>query len=152
MFASHSDFEFSAPPDPDRPGVRHWRMFELTLDAPWFLLSEESSDPNVAGLTRTQTLCIAWEYDLAEVLRSMDTSRVKALTCMWPAERPDEPRWASREVREVWLHSSALGRHVVLGDSAGNHFDCGLVPEHVGKVKVELLLRLPTSPAASRPR
>lgn len=135
------------PPDHSQPGVQHWRMLELTLQAPWFLLSEEVGAPEFSA---TQTLCIAWEYDLADVLQSMDRSRVKGLVCMMPAERPEAPPWSPREIQEVWMHSSAMGRNVVLSDVAGNQFTCGLTPDHVGPIRKELLLRLASRPLSKQ--
>jgi hypothetical protein len=35
----------------------------------------------------------------------------------------------------------------VLADTTGEKFDCGLIPEHVGDVNVELLLRVDAKPA-----
>lgn len=147
MFVSHPSFEFPMPPDHSQPGVQHWRMLELTLQAPWFLLSEEVGAPEFSA---TQTLCIAWEYDLADVLQSMDPSRVKGLVCMMPAERPEAPPWSPREIQEVWVHSSAMGRHVVLSDVAGHQFTCGLTPDHVGPIRKELLLRLASRPLSKQ--
>lgn len=117
-------------------------MVELTLHAPWFLLSVEVVDPDVAGHSMTRTLCIAWEHDLADVIRSLDTFQVKGVVCMMPAWQSPTKQWSSREICEIWLHRSASGQHVTLCDLAGNSIDCGLIPEHVEPVKMELLLRM----------
>jgi len=117
-------------------------MVELPLHAPWFLLSVEVVDPDVAGHSMMRTLCIAWEHDLAEILRSLDTARVKGIVCMMPAWQSPTGQWSSRDICEVWHFRSASGQHVTLRDLAGNSFDCGLIPEHVEPVKLELLLRV----------
>ena len=142
MFVSHPEYEFPIPPALGEPGSQHWRMMELSLHAPWFLLSVEVVDPDVPDLGIMRTLCIAWEHDLAEVLRPLEAKRVKGIVCMMPAwQSPTSQGW-SREIREVWIYRSPGGAHVVLADTTGEKFDCGLMPEHVGDVKMELLLRL----------
>ncbi|WP_444764479.1 hypothetical protein [Roseateles sp.] len=120
---------------------------ELTLHAPWFLLSVEVVDQDEPDLSIMRTLCIAWEYDLADVLRSLEAGRVKGIVCMMPAWQSPTGQWWSREIREVWAYSSTSGKHVVLADTAGEKFDCGLIPEHVGDVEMELLLRVDPKPS-----
>lgn len=152
MFVSHPAYEFPIPPALEEPGSQHWRIMELSLHAPWFLLSVEVVDPDVPDLGITRTLCIAWEYDLAEVLRPIDADRVKGIVCMMPAWQSPTGQWWSREIREVWIYSSAGGKHVVLADTTGKKFDCGLIPEHVGDVKTELLLRVDPKPVGKEPK
>lgn len=153
MFVSQPHYEFPFPPDLSQPGSQHWRMVELTLHAPWFLLSVEVVDPDESDLSFTRTLCIAWEHDLADVLRSLDAVRVKGIVCMMPAWQSPTGQWWSREIREVWVYRSPSGKHVVLVDTAGEKFDCGLIPEHVGDVEMELLLRVdPKPPGQGRAR
>lgn len=151
MFVSHPQYQFPIPAALEDPGVQHWRMVELTLHAPWFLLSVEIVDQNEPDLSITRTLCIAWEHDLTDVLRGLDPTRVKGIVCMMPAWQSPTGQWWSREIREVWLYSSSSGKHVVLADTAGEKFDCGLIPEHVDAVEMELLLRInPKAPCRSR--
>jgi hypothetical protein len=142
MFVSQQRYEFPFPAGLEEPGAKHWRMMELTLHAPWFLLSAEVVDPEGRQPSHTRTVCIAWEHDLADVLRSLDVGRVTGVVCMMPAWRSANGQWSSREVREVWLHSSPGGEHVELIDTAGEKFDCGLIPDHVGAVEAKLLLRV----------
>lgn len=151
MFVSHPEYEFPIPPALEEPGSQHWRMMELSLHAPWFLLSVEVVDPDVPDLGITRTLCIACEYDLAEVLRPIDADRVKGIVCMMPAWQSPTGQWWSREIREVWIYSSPGGKHVVLADTSGEKFDCGLIPEHVGDVNMELVLRVDPKPAGRGP-
>lgn len=142
MFVSQPQYEFPFPPALGQPGAKHWRMVELTLHAPWFLLSVETVDPDEPGYCLTRTLCVAWEHDLADLLRSLEPARVKGIVCMMPAWQSPTGQWWSREIREVWLHRSAGGQHLVLADTDGQKFDGGLVPEHVGDVEMELLIQV----------
>lgn len=150
MFVSQPQYEFPFPPDLEQPGSKHWRMVELTLHAPWFLLSVEIFDIENADLSMTRTMCIAWDYDLAEVLRGLDADCVRGIVCMMPAWASPSGQWSSREVREVWNCTSAAGQSVLLIDAACQEFDCGLVPVHVEPMKKELLLRV--TPATPRQR
>jgi hypothetical protein len=89
-----------------------------------------------------RNFCIAWDCDLANVLRPLDADRVKGIVCMMPAWLSPTGHWWAREIREVWIYRSPGGKHVVLADTEGERFDCGLMPEHVGDVNMELLLRV----------
>lgn len=149
MFVSHPDDEFPFPPALKEPGTQHWRMVELSLHAPWFLLSIDVDDADCQGTSITRTMCIAWEQDLADALGSIPEGRVNGIICMVPRWQASTGQWASREIREVWIHRSAKGQHVVLVDAAGERFDCGLVPEHVGVVERKLVYRVDRVPASS---
>ena len=150
MFVSQPQYEFPFPPALEQPGSQHWRMVELTLHAPWFLLSVEVVDAEIHDCSMTRTICIAWDYDLAEVLRGLDPDLVRGIVCMMPSWQSETGQWASREIHEVWLCKSASGERVVLGDAAGQEFDCGVLPEHELPLQRELLLRM--SPARRRKR
>ena len=76
MFVSQPEYEFPFPPDLAHPGCQHWRVVELTLHAPWFLVSVEIVDPELPDCTVTRTLCIAWDSDLAELLSTLEPDRV----------------------------------------------------------------------------
>lgn len=148
MFVSQPQYEFPFPPGLEQPGSQHWRMVELTLHAPWFLLSVEVIDADIRDCSMTRTICIAWDYDLAEVLRGLDADCILGIVCMMPAWASPNGQWSSREVREVWMCTSDAGQSVLLLDAAGQEFDCGLVPEHVEPIKKDLVLRV----APARPR
>ncbi|KAK6025022.1 hypothetical protein OSTOST_09089 [Ostertagia ostertagi] len=138
MFVSQPQYEFPFPPGLEQPGSQHWRMVELTLHAPWFLLSVEVLDADIRDCSMTRTICIAWDYDLAEVLRGLDADCILGIVCMMPAWASPNGQWSSREVREVWMCTSDAGQSVLLLDAAGQEFDCGLVPEHVEPIKKDL--------------
>lgn len=153
MFVSQPQYEFPLPAAFGDLGYQHWRLVELSFHTPWFMVSIEVCYDGEPDIGRVRTLCIAWELDLVEVLRSLDASRVKGVVCMLPAWQSPSGQWSSREIREVWLHVSAAGQHVVLCDFGGETFDSGLVPAHVEPVKKELLLRLaPAKARKLRPR
>src|ERR1043165_3599370 len=151
MFVSRPEYEFPIPSALGDPGSQHWRMMELSLHAPWFLLSVEVVDPDVPDLGITRTLCVAWEHDLADVLRSLEAERVKGIVCMMPSWQSPAGQWWSREIREVWIYSSPGGMNVVLADTTGEKFNCSLMREHVGDAKMDLLLRVDPKSAGNGP-
>lgn len=142
MFVSQPEYEFQFPAQLSHPGSQHWRIVELTLHAPWFLLSVEIVDPDEPDWSMTRTLCIAWDTDLATLLGTLEPSRVKGIVCMMPAWHSASGQWKSREIREVWRCKSAAGHSVVLVDAEGVRFDCGMVPDHRATCEEELLLRI----------
>ena len=156
MFVSLPHYEFPFPPELTQPDAQHWRMVELMLHAPWFLVSVEVPDVEDPDLSMTRTLCIAWDTDLADILRSLEADRVKGIVCMMPAWQSQHGQWTSRIVREVWMCQSDAGQSISVCDSAGKPFDCGLVLRHMEPVERELLFRLPlpapTRRAHPRPR
>ena len=109
MFVSQPEYEFPFPADLAHPGSKHWRVVELTLHAPWFLVSVEIIDPEHPDCSMTRTLCIAWDSDLAELLGTLEPERVKGIVCMMPAWQSPTGQWTSREIREVWRRRSAAG-------------------------------------------
>ena len=147
MFVSQPEFEFSFPPELAHPGSQHWRVVELTLHAPWFLVSVEIVDAEHPDCSMTRTLCIAWDTDLAELLSTMEPHQVKGIVCMMPARQSVTGQWTSREIREVWRCRSAVGHSIVLVDTVGEKFDCGMVPDHEQPIEQDLILRIePTEP------
>jgi hypothetical protein len=150
MFVSQPQYKFPVPPGLANPGAQHWRIVELTLHAPWFLLSVEVDDATIPDSSMIRTLCIAWDNDLADVLGAIDAARVVGIICMMPAWQSSTGQWASREVREVWRSRSAAGISIFLRDAAGERFDSGFVLDHTEPIQHELLLRV--SAVASRKR
>ena len=151
MFVSHPQYRFTFPPAFEHSGSEHWRMVELTLHVPWFLVSVEIIDADEPECRVTRTLCIAREHDLADVLRSVDVAGVKGIVCMMPAWQSATGQWTSREIREVWLRSSPAGKHVVLCDTAGRRFECGVIPGPTETVAMEFLLKVATVPPPGAP-
>ncbi|MBL8279762.1 MAG: hypothetical protein JNL93_24060 [Pelomonas sp.] len=150
MFVSRPEYEFPIPAALDQPGTQHWRVIELSLHVPWYLLSVEIADEDDPEFVITRTICIAWEFDLADVLRDLDAKRVLGIVCMMPAWQSPTGQWGSREIREVWLCRSDSVEHVLLTDAAGERFNFGLIPEPAGKAETALLLWVaPTAPRVS---
>jgi hypothetical protein len=162
MFISLPQYEFPFPPGLADPDAKHWRVMEMRLHSPWFLLTVELPDPEGQEMSMAYTLCIAWEQDLADALKTMDTARVLGLVAMIPAWCSPTGQWSSRQVSEVWLRTDASGKSVTLKDIAGEEFDGGIPGATVqAGAASELLLRLqprkarqlrPRQPASGRSR
>lgn len=149
MFLSLPHYEFQAPQGLGEPGSRYWRVVEMELHAPWFLLSVLHPDPEGQGLGTSYTLCIAWELDLAKALRRIEAGQVGGLVAMMPGWATPTGTWSSRQITEVWLEADETGRFVTFKDAAGEEFDGRMrgIPPRSGAAS-ELLLRLP--PGRSR--
>lgn len=144
MFISLPTYEFPFPEGLADPDVKHWRVVELRLHAPWFLLTVEQQDPDDDEMTVSYTLCIAWGQDLADALKSIDAKRVRGLVAMMPAWCSPTGHWSSRQITEVWLRRDDSGQQcVALKDVAGEEFIGDFCGEPVPPDSApELLLRL----------
>lgn len=60
MFATHPQHEFPVPKGLADPGSQHWRLIELVLHLPWYLLTV-AAVPEEDEAMLTQTWCLAWE-------------------------------------------------------------------------------------------
>lgn len=148
MFVSRPQYERALPTGLEHPAARQWRIVELALNAPWFLLSLELADDQEPALSVLQTLCIASEQDLLGLLSAVDPACVRGIVCMLPAWHSSTGQWCSREIREIWKCPSDSGCRIVLVDKAGQHFDFGMGPEPTGPENRELVLRVrPRAPA-----
>jgi hypothetical protein len=154
MFVSLPQYEYPVPEGLAALGSKHWRVVQMRLHIPWFLLTVEHVDAEDDEVRMGYTLCIAWETDLADAIKNIESSRVRGLVAMIPAWASPSGQWTSRQITEVWLDSSDAGTFVTLIDVAGEKFDAGIreEPRVVGPT-AELLLRLPpTKGRTLRPR
>jgi hypothetical protein len=145
MFHSLPQYEFHIPEGLAAPGSKHWRAVVMTLHMPWFLLTLDRVDDEDQEVRMTYTLCVAWDSDLADALKSIDAKRVRGLVAMMPAWASPTGQWSSRQITEVWLDSGDDGTFVTLTDAAGERFDAGIrgEPPRAGPAG-QLLLRLPS--------
>lgn len=151
MFLSLPQYESQFPQGLGEPGSKHWRVVEMQLHAPWFLLTVEHPAPEGDGFGMSYTLCIAWELDLAEALKAIEVERVRGLVAMMPGWASSTGQWASRQIAEVWLDTDDTGRFVTLRDVSGQAFDAGMRDEPpMASASSELLLRLPTVASVRR--
>lgn len=156
MFVTHPEHEFPVPDGLANPGSYHWRLVEIILHTPWFLVTVAAPPGRDSGML-THTWCIAWERDLVHLLTNIDTIRIQELVYMMPGWCSKSGQWSSRELREVWLERSSVERESMwFVDAEGNEFDGGLQTER-SEIAVErrLLLQLkprPFSPHSKKAR
>lgn len=129
---------FSALGTSDR---RHWRLFQLSVHAQWFVLTVEVPEGDV---TLKRTACIAWDTDLAALLESLGRAKAVSLLCMTPGWCSSTGQWAARDVREVWTARNAAGDLLVLlRDEHGREFgDPSRLKSTDGLTDRRLVLRL----------
>ena len=120
MFVTDPQHEFPVSRLSDS-GARHWRMFRLSLNTLWFVLTVEIPDGD-DSLKRT--VCVAWDTDLVGLLQSLGEARAVALLCMTPGWCSATGEWAAHAVHEVWEAQNDAGdRVVVLLDERGHQLD-----------------------------
>ncbi|MBA4342304.1 MAG: hypothetical protein C0423_09150 [Methylibium sp.] len=103
MFLSLPQYEFQVTPALGEPGSRIWRVVELQLHAPWFLLTVAHPDPDGNSLGMSYTLFIASEFDLVKALEWIENDCVRGLVAMIPALASPTGQWSSRQITEVGL-------------------------------------------------
>jgi len=141
MFASHDRYKLPVPAGLTEPGAHHWRLIEVALRAPWFILSVNDLDGGVEAAL-AHTWCVAWEQDLANALVAMGPSSIRGLVCMVPQRSSANGQWASQEVAEVWIGESQGGHILHLRDALGASVDCGTVNPADRLTDMRLLWRL----------
>jgi len=120
MFVTEPRYEFAIPASLRDSDSRHWRMVKLSLHAPWFVLTVETTDNDVCF---KRTVCIAWDTDLVQVLGSPGKSRAVGLLCMTPGWCSPSGRWSAGEIHEVWVARTGMNQRVVLlRDGRGREF------------------------------
>jgi len=111
MFVTEPQHELSIVSALGTSGRRHWRLFQLSLHAHWFVVTVEVPDGDVV---LKQTACVAWDTDLVALLDSLGQSRAVSLLCMTPGWSSPSGQWAARTVREVWTARNVTGDRVIL--------------------------------------
>lgn len=153
MFLSRPQYEFLVPIRLGEPGCQHWRIVEMSLHAPWYLLTVDRPGSSDAHSPTAQTLFIAWDTDLADVIKAVESARILGLLAIVPGWASPTGQWTSRQINEVWLDTSETGTSVTLLDIDGNVFDAGMFIERpkAGPHGV-LLLRLKGNPRTLSPQ
>lgn len=153
MFLSLPHYEFQMPAGLREPGSRHWRVVEMPLHAPWYLLTVVQPVPADMDWAPSHTLCIAWDADLVDAIKAVEAVRIRGLVAMIPAWASSTGQWASRQISEVWVDGDESGKVVTLLDCAGKQLKSGMLvePRKEGGCG-ELLLRLHDKPRSLRPR
>lgn len=111
MFITERQDELSLATILSVSATQHWRMVELAMHIPWFVLTLEVFDGEASF---KRTLCIAWDTDLVEVIESLDEGKPVALLCMTPGWCSPGGQWSARTVSEVWHARTGSGDPVVL--------------------------------------
>lgn len=133
MFITHPPFELRVPKGIAVPEARYWRMIEVNLHIPWFILAIRSVDPG-SGLGFVRTYFFAWDQDLLDFLPSVDTASIRSLLCMVPGWKTKSACWTAHGVHELWVsYTDNGGRYPHLLDCNGREVDVGLSSDGSGK-------------------
>lgn len=129
MFFTFPHYEFRMPTGLVAPDARHWRVMELSLHLPWFIVSVLKRDP-VADTTFVSAYFFAWENDFTSFLPTLSAKEVIGVACMAPGWKSANANWTSHEVREVWSARSEDGStYLELVGADGEVLDVGLASD-----------------------
>lgn len=121
MFVSHIGHQFHVPPALTDDKSQHWRLMEVALRCPWFVLTVVERH-QTAELSLLRTWCVAWAQDLMQVLEDRQDVQVRALACMRPVHDSSPRTWSATDVYEVWLTANDDGAFITFHDGAGKEF------------------------------
>lgn len=126
MFITHPPYEFRVPDGLAAHEARYWRMLEVHLHVPWFMLAMEAGGGE-SGLGFVRTYCFAWDQDLLDFLPTVEPAAIRGLLCMAPGWKSASGSWTAHEVHKVWVsYAEDGGRYPKLIDFAGREVDVGL--------------------------
>lgn len=118
MFISHDSHQFHVPPALTDDKSQHWRLMEVALRCPWFVITVVEHH-QTAELSLLRTWCVAWAQDLLRILEDRQDVEVRALACMRPVHDSSPRTWSATDVHEVWLLVNDDGTFVTFYDGAG---------------------------------
>lgn len=121
MFVSHVGHQFHVPPALTDEKSQHWRLMEVALRCPWFVLTVVEHH-EAAELSLLRTWCVAWAQDLMWVLEDRQDVQVRALACMRPVHDSSPRAWSATDVYEIWLLANDDGTFITFHDGAGKEF------------------------------
>jgi len=107
MFAAPEQFAHSMPIGLAPPDYSYWRAVELTLRAPWYIVTLHVREGD-AWFQRD--LLVSWASDLLDVIQPTDRVDVAAIQLMQPVSGGKS--WKSVSVNKVWTarHATDRGR------------------------------------------
>lgn len=103
VFVSEPHFEQRVPPALLPPGGRSWRVVELSLSVPWFIVTLKNCADHCL-----RKLMVAYESDLLELIR-MEGAQIRAIHKVTPPKQPNK-EWAIDPLQEVWMATTPGAR------------------------------------------
>lgn len=122
MFVTQPTFEHPTPARLLGNGWRNWRVVELSLRLPWFIVTVWTTigEHRVAA-----DLLMSWERDLMQLV-SESRADIAAIHYVEPPATSDSDAWRLREVRRAWIATNVQppgGEVFVFEDAAGEFCD-----------------------------
>lgn len=138
VLVSEPHFEQRVPPALLPPGGRSWRVVELSLSVPWFIVTlMDCADQCL------RKLMVAYEADLLELI-SIERAQIRAIHRVTPPRHP-QTDWLIKPIQEVWMSTSGASRSWLFIDANGIET---LWPKHpceqITVTSRQLILSLPT--------
>lgn len=104
MFVTKPGFEDPTAQFLGDPGSTYWRVVELTTSQAWYLLTYNVISTE-GGFMR-QTIAIAWESTLSDVIASLTPHSLHGLFVIRVADTP-HANWTLREVETLWAPAAS---------------------------------------------
>ncbi|TAL13483.1 MAG: hypothetical protein EPO01_21375 [Aquabacterium sp.] len=120
MFITHQAFELPFVAFLSAPGTHYHRAVELSLRAPWFLVTFLTEEDGIQFL---HSFLCSWDSVLVDVLIDRQIDTVVAVQQIFPLHA--DGRWGMRAIRQVWsVRDGGTGeRVIVLQAEDGQEFD-----------------------------
>lgn len=99
MFITLPPFEHPLPAFLQQDGCRSWRVVELSLRMPWFLVTLSTA---LGGERIATDLLLSWEQDMLELIGKRG-EQIAALQYMDPPAHNNSRRWKLRQIQRAWL-------------------------------------------------
>src|SRR5262245_1971751 len=98
MFLTSPSYQLVLPAALAEPGEQVWRLVELQLQLPWFLVTMLHTEEDV---TFRRTFFLCWETDLIDLLAATPTTRPVSLQMVQPPPKGTHG-WSTRSIARVW--------------------------------------------------
>lgn len=120
MFITHQAFELPFAAVLSVPGTRYHRAVELSLRAPWFLVTFLTEEDGIQFL---HSFLCSWDSVLVDVLIDRQIDTVVAVQQIYPLHA--DGRWGMRAIRQVWsARDDGTGERVIVVQADdGQEFD-----------------------------
>lgn len=139
MFITHPFAKNAIPAGLLPDDSAQWRLIEVLLYAPWFIVSTGQPNPSTELFDCT-TWCVGSANDLREILDDKGSRAVLELICVRPTHFKRQGFWEPVTITKVWLARHCDDDVICISDSRGVEFLIGPVFEEVAEVSDRMLL------------
>lgn len=140
MFMSMPQFEQAMPRALTPPGSRYWRALELSLNAPWLMVTVRED-----GFLRN--FMLSQDSDLLPMLEDAPEMEIVGVDAVVPPGYGQEDGWGLLKVRRVWSARDPASPQIdvlVFENHAGELVELAGMRSARGFIHQRLLIELPS--------